>query len=88
MREYKLINKNVEVNLADYEDIIKDTIVKIVPDAEVSVLSDRYIIHTEISQSNAVSIGRALARTELGNFCDVKYVLFKGRKIDEEALIK
>lgn len=83
MKEYKLINKNVEVNLADYENIIKNAIVKIVPDAEVTVLPDRYIIHTEISQSNAVSIGRALARTELGNFCDVKYVLFKGKKINE-----
>lgn len=83
MREYKLINKNVEVNLADYEDIIKDTIVKIVPDAEVTVLSDKYIIDSELSQKDTVKIGRALARTVLGQFCAAKYVLFKGKKINK-----
>ena len=84
MREYKLINKNVEVDLTEYKDIIKSTIAKVVPDAEVTVLPDRYIIYTDISNSNAVSIGRALARTKLGDFCAVKYVLFRGKKIIED----
>lgn len=83
LREYRLVNKAIEVDLTDYEDIIKKTIATIVPDAAVTVLPDKYIIDSELSQKDTVKIGRALARTVLGQFCAAKYVLFKGKKINK-----
>lgn len=83
MREYKLINKDIDADLTNYADIIKKTIATIVPDAAVTVLPDKYIIDSELSQKDTVKIGRALARTVLGQFCAAKYVLFKGKKINK-----
>lgn len=83
MREYRLINKDITVDLTNYEDIIKKTVTEVVPDAEVTVLPDKYIINAKLTHRETVTIGRALAKSVLGEFCAVKYVLFRGKKINK-----
>jgi hypothetical protein len=82
VREYSLINKSIDVDLTTYEDIIKNVVAEVVPDAEVIVSSDKYTVNYELTRSQVVEIGRALARTKLGEFSAVKYVLFKGKEIN------
>jgi hypothetical protein len=56
-----LINKSIDVGFTTYEDIIKNVVAEIVPDAEVIVSSDKYTVNYELTRSQVVEIGRALA---------------------------
>ena len=83
MREYRLINKFFDIDLTDYEKLIINTVQQFAPEADVTVYPDRYEVDCQLSQRQTVMIGRALAKTELGRFCAMKPVLFKGKKVAE-----
>ena len=80
-REYKLINKSADVDLTKYTSLITNIIHKHAPKTEVIVESDKYTVFPKLSQTQAVTIGKELARTELGNFFHLKPVLFKSTKV-------
>lgn len=78
-RSYSLINKTVDVNLTNYTDLITDIINKHAPEVNVTVLQNQYLVSPRLTQSQAIRIGREIAKTELGQFCYLKPVLFKSK---------
>ena len=71
MRVYKLAAPyhRSYVDLRDFKDIIKQAVHQEVPDAKVVVKEDCYEIDKDISQGDAIRIGRTLASGELGQYC-------------------
>lgn len=88
MREYKLSDPEAraDVDLTDYEDVIKKAVAKVNDEAVVEVFKDRYTIDG-ITRSESVQIGRQLSKTALAEYC-VKVELsrlFFGHEVEEES---
>ena len=86
-RKFKLANANFRnTNLKNYEQIIIDTINQTVPGKDPKVF-ENYFSTNVLSQSEAVSIGRALAKiSELSALGQEKTIfrLFDGKTYDSE----
>lgn len=86
MRLYRLAssqNRKV-IDLRNYETIIVTIVTSVVPLADVVVSESEYIILTDITKGEAIKIGRALAHSELGQFCISRPILFIGEEIENE----
>lgn len=87
-RKFKLANANFRnTNLKNYEQIIIDTINQTVPGKDPKVF-ENYFSTNVLSQSEAVSIGRALAKiSELSALGQEKTIfrLFDGKTYDSEG---
>ena len=86
MREYTLQDPEYRqtTDLRDYKKIIEESVEAIVPGTAVTVLQDRYIIPSDISKGDLIKIGRLIAKSELGQYCVIRPILFKGENIDED----
>ena len=86
-RKFKLANANFRnTNLKNYEQIIIDTINQTVPGKDPKVF-ENYFSTNVLSQSEAVSIGRALAKiSELSALGQENTIfrLFDGKTYDSE----
>ena len=90
-RKCTLANANFRnINLKNYEQIIIDTINQTVPGKDPKVFED-YFSTNELTQSESVSIGRALAKIDLlSSLGQVKTIfrLFDGKTYDSEEATK
>ena len=84
-RKYRLADSTnrKDVDLTKYEEQIMEAIHKERPDVKVTVNQDSYTLDRELKRGEAIRIGRALAKTELGKFCANRYVLFFGQTVEE-----
>jgi len=82
MRTYSLANPDFKntIDLTTYKILIEYTILSIVPTAQLQVNKNEFMILSEITTGEAIKIGKALAKTELGHFCLSRPILFVGRK--------
>ena len=89
-RKYRLANSEYsQVKLTDYEQIIIDTINQTVPNKNLKVF-EHYFSTDELTQSDAVSMGRALSKIEgLSVFGkEVKtFRLFDGKTYSSEEAV-
>lgn len=63
LRKYKLSDRSQNVDLRQYQDEIVDTINEAVPDKHPKVYKDHFTTD-QLTQGEAVRIGRALSRSE------------------------
>ena len=86
-RKCKLANTdNRDVNLKNYEQLIIDTVNKTVPNKNPKVFAD-YFSTDVLTQSEAVSLGRALAKIDVLNMYGktvTTFRLFDGKTYDSE----
>lgn len=82
MRMFKLSKAELreQVDLTLYTDIIEKAVHDIVPDAQVIVERDCYIVDN-VSKGESIRIGRKLAATPLGEFSKEIYTLFSGSEM-------
>ena len=69
----------MDVDLTDYTDLITSIIHTHAPEVMLRVLPDQYLVTPRLTQSQAIRIGREIAKTELGQFCYLKPMLFKSK---------
>ena len=86
MRIYRLADtqKRKETDLQDYAELIEKIVTSIVPGAVVIVSESDYTILSDITKGQMIKIGRALAHSELGQFCISRPILFVGEEIEIE----
>ena len=84
-RRYQLADTNNrnDVDLTEYADLIESVIQKECPDVKVSIEEKSYTVNKALTRGEAIRIGRALAKTELGKYCANRYVLFFGQTIEK-----
>lgn len=80
MTKYRLedTKKRKQVDLRNYKTLIITIVHDIHPGAKVKVVSDGYYLSDDISRGEKIKIGRLLAKTELGQYCLNRPVLFRG----------
>ena len=86
MREYYLqdVEYRKTVDLTQYTNLITNSIHKISPKVTVNVYKDKYTIDPDPPKGELIKIGRSLAGTQqLGQFCIIRPLLFKGEKVKE-----
>ena len=84
MRVYKLAAPyhRSYVDLRDSKDVIEQAVHKEVPDAKVIVKENCYKIDKDISNGDAIRIGRTLDSGELGQYCLQRATLFIGHTVE------
>lgn len=87
-RKYRLVDTNhADIDLRDYASIIKATVNRVVPNKNPRVYKE-YFSTDPLTQSESVSLGRALARIEdlhpLGKTVTI-FRLFDGKLYESEA---
>lgn len=96
MREYSLQDPEYRktVDLRNYKKIIEDSVHEIAPSAVVTVYRDRYTLSPDLPKGDLIKIGRLIAHTDLGQYCMIRPILFKGevirdsiQPIDNEKII-
>ena len=87
MRKYSLADgtKRSVVDLRDYEDIIKAAIEAFAPGIAVEVHQDYYAVFGQLSQSQAIRIGRRICESDLSQHCIKLSKLFNSKLIKENA---
>lgn len=87
MRKYTLANgsKRGIVDLRDYEDVIKAAIEEFAPGTAVTVCKDYYLISEQLSQSQAVKIGRRICESDLSKCCIRLSKLFSSKIVKEKT---
>lgn len=87
MRKYTLADgsKRETVDLRDYEDIIVAAVQEFAPGTIVTVAKDHYILNKQLSQSQAVRIGRRICESDLAQHCIKLSKLFNSRVVKENA---
>ena len=80
MREYSLQDPEYRktVDLRNYKTIIEDSVHQVSSDAIVTVFKDRYTITPDLTKGQLIKIGRLIAHTNLGQYCMIRPILFKG----------
>lgn len=80
MTKYRLedIKKRRLVDLRKHEIMITEIVQSVHPKAKVKVVADGYYLSDDISRGEKIIIGRLLAKTELGQYCLNRPVLFRG----------
>jgi hypothetical protein len=86
MREYQLASSvyREQIDLTKHRRLIERIVHKYVPDGEVTVNHESFLIEQDITKGQAIMIGRDLAKTELGKYCIQRPSLFVGRRIGED----
>lgn len=86
MRKYTLANgqKRNQVDLRDYEDIIVAAVQEFAPGNSVIVNKDCYILMNQLTQSQAVRIGRRICESDLSKHCIKLSKLFSSRVVKEK----
>lgn len=86
MRKYMLADgsKRGVVNLRDYEDIIKAAVEEFAPGFTVVVYRDYYVVNEQLSQSQAIKIGRKICESDLSQHCIKLPKLFNSRIVKEK----
>ena len=70
------------VDLTEYKKLIKQTIRSVKPDIKVKVETDGYVLaKNAITDGEARTIGKKMAKTELRRFLYDRNVLFEGKTI-------
>lgn len=87
MRKYSLAdgNKRGIVDLRDYEDVIVAAVAEFAPGIKVSVQRDCYIINGQLTQSQAVKIGRRICESSLSKHCIKLSKLFNSKIVKENV---
>lgn len=90
-RKYRLADSNhSDVDLRDYKQVIKETVNRVVPNKNPRVYKE-YFSTDPLSHSEAVTLGRALAKIEdlhpLGKTVTI-FRLFDGQLYDSESATK
>ena len=80
MREYSLQDPGYrkKVDLRNYKKLIEDSVLAIAPTAVVTVYKDKYTITPDLPKGDLIKIGRLIAHTDLGQYCMIRPILFKG----------
>ena len=87
MRKYMLADgsKRAVVDLRDYEDIIRAAIEEFAPGTTVTVNKDHYLVGEQLSQSQAVKIGRKICESTLSRHCIKLSKLFNSKLVKEKT---
>ena len=87
MREYSLQDPEYRktVDLRNYKTIIEDSAHQVASDAIVTVFKDRYTITPDLTKGQLIKIGRLIAHTNLGQYCMIRPILFKGEVINTDS---
>ena len=87
MRKYTLADgrKRGSVDLRDYEDVIVAAVAEFAPGIKVSVQRDCYIINGQLTQSQAVKIGRRICESSLSQHCIKLSKLFNSKVVKENV---
>ena len=85
MRKYVLAHgsKRAVVDLRDYKDVIICAVLEFAPDATVTVNKDCYIVDKQLSQSQAVKIGRKICESDLSQHCIKLSKLFNSKEVTD-----
>ena len=78
-------SKRSVVDLRDYEDIIRAAIEEFAPGTTVAVYKDYYILNEQLSQSQAVKIGRKICESDLKYHCVKLSKLFNSKIVKENV---
>ena len=83
MRKYMLADgkKRDQVDLRDYEEVIKAAVQEFAPGTTVTVCKDHYIVNQQLSQSQAVKIGRRICESDLSRHCIKLSKLFNSKEV-------
>ena len=87
MRKYTLADgsKRSTVDLRDYEDVIKSAVEEFAPGNTVVVASDHYIVKDQLTQSQAVKIGRRICESSINQHCIKLSKLFNSKPVKENV---
>ena len=87
MRKYSLADgsKRGAVDLRDYEDIIVAAVQEFAPGTTVAVCKDYYIVNDQLTQSQAVKIGRRICESDLKSHCIKLSKLFNSKIVKEKT---
>ena len=87
MRKYSLADgsKRGSVDLRDYEDVIVAAVAEFAPGIAVTVCKDCYIVNGQLSQSQAVKIGRRICESSLSKHCIKLSKLFNSKIVKENV---
>lgn len=87
MRKYSLADgsKRGFVDLRDYEDVIVSAVQEFAPGFTVVVCKDYYVVNEQLSQSQAVKIGRRICESSLSQHCIKLSKLFNSKIVKENA---
>ena len=85
MRKYSLANglKRSVVDLRDYEDVIVGAVLEFAPGSTVIVCKDCYIVKEQLTQSQAVKIGRKICESDLSQHCIKLSKLFNSKEVTD-----
>ena len=86
MRKYSLADasKRSVVDLRDYEGIIRAAIKEFAPEATVNIFKGYYTVTEQLSQSQAVKIGRRICESSLSQHCIKLSKLFNSKVVKEK----
>lgn len=87
MRKYILADgsKRSVVDLRDYEDIIRSAVQEFAPGTTVTVCKDYYILNEQLTQSQAVKVGRRICESDLKYHCIKLSKLFNSKPVKENV---
>ena len=87
MRKYSLADgsKRGVVDLRNYEVIIKAAIEEFAPGTTVTVCKDYYILDKQLTQSQAVKVGRRICESDLKYHCIKLSKLFNSKPVKENV---
>lgn len=87
MRKYSLADgsKRGVVDLRDFADIITAAVKEFAPGTTVTVFKDHYIVNEQLTQSQAVKIGRKICESDLKYHCVKLSKLFNSKLVKENA---
>ena len=87
MRKYSLADgsKRGSVDLRDYEDVIVSAVQEFAPGFIVVVYKDYYVVSEQLSQSQAVKIGRRICESSLSQHCIKLSKLFNSKVVKENV---
>ena len=87
MRKYMLADgsKRSVVDLRDYKDIIKAAVEEFAPGFTVVVYKDYYVVNEQLSQSQAIRVGRRICESDLSQNCIKLPKLFNSKIVKEKT---
>lgn len=87
MRKYLLasVSEREDVNLRDYESIIKEAVHEFMPEANVIVENNCYYVNPTHKRGTAVKIGRKICQSQLKESCITIRKLFASVEVEGGA---
>ena len=88
MRVYSLANPDYRknVDLREYEKYIREAVLNTNANLQVVVDKSSYAIPDTVTIGEAIKIGRAIAKSPLGQYCMERPVLFIGAKVSYDDI--